>query len=244
VAALGGAAALAEAQEPGRLNGLSGQALPYQSGPSVNQRMADSIAQVLRQSGNLRNYTVTVTYVDGIVELAGTVTDQPQHDEVVRIVQGIPGVTRVFDRMKITAPDTIKHVQGASAETSLGEKREPLLAPPPEFKAPPPEAVPGADAARISEPVPVFMAVPPSALDMGSPRMPPYAWPTYAPYNNFSRVGYPLAYPYSSWPFIGPCYPFPKVPPGWRSVKLEWEDGYWWFSKVANKYDWWHLRFW
>ena len=35
--------------------------------------------------------------------------------------------------------------------------------------------------------------------------MPPYAWPTYAPYDNFSRVATPLAYPYNSFPYIGPC---------------------------------------
>jgi hypothetical protein len=79
---------------------------------------------------------------------------------------------------------------------------------------------------------------------MMPPPLPPYAWPTYAPYNNFSRVAYPTAYPYEAFPYIGPYYPFPKVPPGWRSVKLEWDDGYWWFSKTANKHNWWKVRFW
>ena len=84
----------------------------------------------------------------------------------------------------------------------------------------------------------------PSPYDLIPPKMPPYAWPTYAPYNNYSRVAYPQAYPYEAFPFIGPLYPFPKVPLGWRSVKLEWDDGFWWYSKVACKYDWWRLRFW
>jgi hypothetical protein len=92
--------------------------------------------------------------------------------------------------------------------------------------------------------MPVFQAPPPSPYALNPPRMPPYSWPTYAPYNNFSRVAYPAAYPYNAWPFIGPIYPFPKVPLGWRSVKLEWDDGFWWYSKVACKYDWWRLRFW
>ena len=70
--------------------------------------------------------------------------------------------------------------------------------------------------------------------DLNPPKMPPYAWPTYAPYNNYSRVASPMAYPYNAFPFIGPQYPFPKVPLGWRSVKLELEDGYWWFSKTAS----------
>ena len=85
---------------------------------------------------------------------------------------------------------------------------------------------------------------PPSPYDLNPPRMPPYSWPTYAPYNNFSRVAYPEAYPYNAWPFIGPIYPFPKVPLGWRSVKLEWDDGHWWYSKLQCKHDWWRLRYW
>ena len=80
--------------------------------------------------------------------------------------------------------------------------------------------------------------------EMGTPPLPSYAWPTYAPYNNYSRVAYPQAYPACAWPFIGPYYPFPRVPPGWRSVKLEWQDGHWWFSKTATKYDYWRVRFW
>jgi hypothetical protein len=95
----------------------------------------------------------------------------------------------------------------------------------------------------IPEPAPVFRAPVPAYYGLNPPMMPPHAWPTYAPYNNYSRVAMPTAYPYNAWPFIGPAYPFPKVPLGWRSVKLEWDDGYWWFSRVGCKYDWWKLRF-
>jgi hypothetical protein len=75
------------------------------------------------------------------------------------------------------------------------------------------------------------------------PPMPPYAWPSYAPYNNYSRVAYPLAYPYEQWPFIGPMYPFPRVPLGWRSVSLTWEDGTWWFHRNPTGHDWWRVRY-
>jgi hypothetical protein len=34
------------------------------------------------------------------------------------------------------------------------------------------------------------------------------------------------------------------VPLGWRCVKLEWDDGHWWYSSHAQKRDWWHLRYW
>jgi len=73
--------------------------------------------------------------------------------------------------------------------------------------------------------------------------MPPYAWPTYAPYNNVSRVAYPELYPPQAFPFIGPMYPFPKVPLGWRSVQLKWEDGHWWYGRTATGHDWWRVRY-
>jgi hypothetical protein len=96
----------------------------------------------------------------------------------------------------------------------------------------------------MPEPGAVFRAPIPAYAALTPPNMPPYAWPTYAPYNNYSRVAYPTAYPYHSWPYIGPVYPYPKVPLGWRSVKLQWDDGHWWFSRVAHPHDWWKLRFW
>jgi len=83
-----------------------------------------------------------------------------------------------------------------------------------------------------------------AALDPAGPTLPPYAWPTYAPYNNVSRVGYPTAYPYNAFPFIGPFYPFPKVPLGWRSVNLTWEDGHWWYGRTSTPHDYWRVRFW
>src|SRR5204863_3040270 len=94
-----------------------------------------------------------------------------------------------------------------------------------------------------NEPMPLASPSMP-AYDMTGPKMPAHSWPTYAPYPNVSRVAYPEAYPYNAFPYIGPFYPFPKVPLGWRSVKLEWDDGYWWFSKVGNKCNWWKLRYW
>ena len=80
--------------------------------------------------------------------------------------------------------------------------------------------------------------------DLNPPRMPPYAWPTYAPYNNYSRVAYPNEYPYSAFPYIGPMYPFPKVPLGYRAIKLEWENGHWWYGRTATKRDYWMVRYW
>ena len=94
------------------------------------------------------------------------------------------------------------------------------------------------------EPMPIQQAPVPGPYDLNQPPMPPYAWPTYAPYNNYSRVAYPTAYPYQSWPFIGPAYPFPQIPLGWRSVKLTYYDGHWWYGRRATGHDWWRIRYW
>lgn len=60
------------------------------------------------------------------------------------------------------------------------------------------------------------------------PHMPNYAWPSYASYPNYAGLTYPRQYSPTAWPYIGPFYPYPQVPLGWRKVTLEWDDG-WWF---------------
>jgi BON domain-containing protein len=205
---------------------------PARTGAEV----ANAIADRLRQSGQLRHYTIDVSYRDGTAEVRGSVADQAQREEALRLVQGVPGVERVLDQLSLAGGETIAQTQAAVPPPPLPPSSgpEPPLAPPP---GPP-------SAGGPAEPLPLFAAPQPGPYDVGCPKMPPYAWPTYAPYNNYSRVAYPEAYPYNAWPFIGPVYPFPKIPLGWRAVKLEWQDGYWWFSKVATKHDWWRLRYW
>ncbi len=60
-----------------------------------------------------------------------------------------------------------------------------------------------------------------------APNLPGYAWPGYAASPNYSAVNYPKQYSPSAWPYIGPFYPYPQVPLGWRKVTLEWDDGWW-----------------
>ncbi len=59
------------------------------------------------------------------------------------------------------------------------------------------------------------------------PQMPNYAWPSYAAHPNYAAVTYPKQYSPMAWPYIGPFYPYPQVPLGWRKVCLEWDDGWW-----------------
>jgi hypothetical protein len=226
------------------LSAASKAAEPATKAPAApaNREVATAVSDVLRQAGKagqLRHYNIDVAVKDGTAELSGTVANQQQREEVLKLVKGVPGVSKVVDKMTLLAPNPITQVQATDAAAPTLQAPPPPAPPqpPPLAPVPPPGGV-------IPEPVPTFAAPMPSPYDLNPPAMPPYSWPTYAPYNNFSRVGYPLYYPYQSWPFIGPCYPFPKIPPGWRSVKLEWEDGHWWFSKVATQHDWWRMRFW
>ncbi|HMO15919.1 MAG TPA: BON domain-containing protein [Pirellulaceae bacterium] len=67
-----------------------------------------------------------------------------------------------------------------------------------------------------------------------NPSLPGYAWPGYAAHPNYAAVTYPQQYSPSAWPYIGPFYPYPQVPLGWRKVTLQWDDG-WWYLDFHNK---------
>lgn len=73
--------------------------------------------------------------------------------------------------------------------------------------------------------VPGTGAVTPARYDHAN--MPNYAWPSYASHPNYAAVTYPKQYSPTAWPYIGPFYPYPQVPLGWRKVTLQWDDGWW-----------------
>jgi hypothetical protein len=68
------------------------------------------------------------------------------------------------------------------------------------------------------------------------PNMPGYAWPSYAAYPNYAGLTYPKQYSPTAWPYIGPFYPYPQVPLGWRKVVLEWDDGWWMLDFKSKKH--------
>lgn len=189
-----------------------------------NQQLADAVASKLRLSRVAEGADVSVVTQDGTVYLGGRVQSIAQRDRIVAETRTVPGVMIVRDTM-VVAGQPVVQVQN-----------QPM---PPMPVAPVAPIPPG----PIVEPAPLG---PPGQIipDMQAPPLPPYAWPTYAPYNNFSRVAYPEAYPYNAFPFIGPYYPFPKVPLGWRKVSLEWEDGHWYYGRNSAPHDYWRVRFW
>jgi hypothetical protein len=92
----------------------------------------------------------------------------------------------------------------------------------------------GGGAPMMGQPVPMGPAAPVGAPRYDSPNLPNYAWPGYAAHPNYAALSYPQQYSPSAFPFIGPFYPYPQVPLGWRKVSLEWDDG-WWFLDFTDK---------
>jgi hypothetical protein len=225
-------------REPGRL-GIAGDSPGATH--AVNQQLANDVAARLNQLSQLKGFRVDISVSGSTVDLQGHVATQQQHDLLLSTVRAVPGVARVVDR--VVALDRIPLVQ-----TQLLQP-EPGPLPPQKEDGPPPllqnPVVPPA-APMPPEPTPIFQPNPqtPSANGYAPPRMPPYAWPTYAPYPNYSRVAYPMNYPYQSFPFIGPVYPYPKVPLGWRNISLTWQDGFWWYGRNSSGHDWWRMRVW
>ncbi len=91
-----------------------------------------------------------------------------------------------------------------------------------------------ASATPVTEPEPVVDYQGGIAPFSDAPVVPPYSWPSYTPYNNFASLAYQTQYPSGAWPFIGPPYPYPMIPSGWRRVSLTWKKGYWWMRFHAH----------
>ena len=81
----------------------------------------------------------------------------------------------------------------------------------------------------IGGPTPAYVpgAHPAQPAQYDQPYMPNYSWPSYAANPNYAAVTYPKQNSPTAWPYIGPFYPYPQVPLGWRKVTLEWDDGWW-----------------
>jgi len=212
---------------------------------TLNQRTADAIAAHLRDSGQLRRYSIDIRFQNGVAILIGRVANDAQRQTAISLAGTVPGVETVREQLLVENRTALMPAQALDPfqlpEQAPAPRPIPVPMCPPSYGQAP-QAGMGAGPAH-QEPEPIFKAGQPDMM-MQPPLLPPYAWPTYAPFNNYSRVAYPTQYPYEAFPFIGPFYPFPKVPLGWRSVSLTWEDGYWWYGRNATGHDWWRIRYW
>jgi hypothetical protein len=213
---------------------------------------AQQIAQDLKASGQLRDYRVGVKCQDGVAWLMGTVTSAEQSRTAERLASQSPGVDRVINKLEIAKkPQPAVDVQQASVDSAeYEEPTTPVSRPMPVRSASGNMPVPYArlgqgpvqqatfGAASMGG-VPAGGYVPTGmgqAVTYDSAQMPGYAWPSYAAYPNYAAVTYPQQYSPTAWPYIGPFYPYPQVPLGWRKVTLEWDDG-WWFLDFKDQKD-------
>jgi hypothetical protein len=226
--------------------------LPPSSPPSpiTTAPLDQTITRVLQESGRLRQYRIYVSVQGNVVDLKGEVADESQRQIVLELLHKVPGSFTVRDWLQVRQDSSLVPAQLVPAQALLpAPQPQPAPLPPPLPVPPPavqgqqkgPDRIDGQQ--QIQEPMPIFQAPQGPNPTIMPPPMPPYAWPTFAPYNNFSRVAYPTAYPYEQWPFIGPFYPFPRIPLGWRSVTLSWDDGHWWLFRSPTGHDWWRVRY-
>lgn len=216
-----------------------------------NQDLADAVATQLRASGLAAGASIHIaTTTGGVVELSGKVSSPEHGTKVLKKVMEVSGVTKIESTLEV-AGGTLTRVAASSPVEAMTQPLTPMPAPIPSFN-PMMGAPNGMMPMMVGNPVggplptePAPVAAPNFPVyDPNGPSLPQNAWPTYAPYPNASRIGYPEAYPYNAFPYIGPYYPFPKVPLGWRSVKLEWEDGHWYYGRISTPHDYWRVRFW
>ncbi len=222
-----------------------------------NQDIANSIAQALGRA-NLKGFNIEVRVKNGTAILGGTVSNAAQRELAAQVAASVPGVLHVENR--ISSPDmpparpSLPGVQPAGWNAP-GYPQAPSVIQPGNYQvAAPMPPVPGGAAPMPPNGQPVGPAHPGVAMGPGAgpsagpavydmPHLPPYAWPAMAAYPNSAQISYPKDYSASAWPYIGPFYPYPQVPLGWRKVQLEWDDGYWSlnFNPRTDKW-WWFLN--
>lgn len=218
----------------------------------VNQDMADAVKKALLDAGVVNGAKIGISVKDGVCSLTGTAMDGTQHNNILKTVATLrsKGLRRI--ESEVTYPQEMpRKIQQTGGQVPAGPGPSTLpdssgmpmigAAPPTPGVPMPPQGMP---AFNTNEPVPLNGGMGMMPLDPAAPKLPPYAWPTYAPYNNYSRVAYPASYPHNAFPYIGPYYPFPRVPLGWRKVVLEWDDGHWYLGRLAGPYNYWKVRFW
>jgi hypothetical protein len=202
-----------------------------------NQTTANAVAGSLRSSRALTGHRIEIVARDGVVTLSGTLANANQKTEALARAGRVAGVFGVVDQLKVSdrsvraAQYQPQQFQPESyqPEVALGHHRRNY-----DGGASMYEAAPTTGQPSYAGPMPEGPAGMTGATQAAAPGQPNYAWPSYAPYPNFSAVGYPTAYPWQAWPNIGPFYPYPEVPLDWRAVTLRWDDGIWWLDFKKN----------
>ncbi|MBR5711142.1 MAG: BON domain-containing protein [Thermoguttaceae bacterium] len=206
-----------------------------------NQMVADNIEQALVQSAVLDEADqIQVSVKDGVVTLDGVAASSQQRSRIESVVRRVPGVYSVNNHMNVGEIQQVSASILEQAPVSSAVGQQPgvsILSDVPLSEAQPtPAAADSSAPVQYGTPLPMTSgpqyAMPDQygqqhAVRYDRPYMPNYAWPSYAAYPNYAQVCYPKQYSANAWPYIGPVYPYPQVPLGWREVTLKWHDGTW-----------------
>ena len=223
------------------------------AGPT-NQQIAQSIASSLGSAG-LNGYDVQIQVKDGVATLLGFVGSPQQVQKAAHIARQTAGIQQVANQLKVTPatpqnqapqmPAMQQQPQAAMMAQAAAMQQAAMMRQASAQGAPP--VAPAAYRTAAANPG-AMMAAPPayqqgpagvSPVSYDSPHVPNYAWPSYAAYPNYAAVTYPTQYSASAWPYIGPFYPYPQVPLGWRKAQLEWDDGHWHLNFNPRTERWW-----
>ena len=226
---------------------------------AANQELAEKIAKAMRKA-KLNGYDIEIDVRDGVVTLDGLVYGIEQRIAAAKAAGSVPGVTGVNNRLRVAERASKPRVEQSAAAPPrttakprivrqanyrAGNDRPAPIQQAAALEAGPVGAMgpftPGAMGPSTPAGVPVYG--PPAGeanhAIYNQPNFPNNAWPTYAQYPNYAAVSYPTQYSASAWPYIGPFYPYPQVPLGWRKVTLEWDDGLWNLNFRSRTDRWW-----
>lgn len=234
------AVAAKQAKQPKPAEKVIQTASADDSAPPTNQQMAERIAGALGQAG-MSGFDLEVRFQDGQALIGGAVANPAQRARITQVVSKLDGVESVDNKVTVATPAALRRQAGPSpyanqAGYAGGPTRAPIHPAAYQQEDGPMPGGPmpgGAMGGPMGGPMP-GMPMPPMPMGRSNPgqvndmpNLPNYSWPTYAQYPNSAAISYPKEYSASAWPYIGPFYPYPQVPLGWRSAQLEWDDGHW-----------------
>ena len=195
--------------------------------PLTNQEMAERIATALGKAG-MSGFDLEVRFENGNALIGGAVANPAQRAKITQVVSNLSGIETVDNKVTVS-PQAARRPAGPppyanQAAYGPGPMRAPIH--PAAFQQEGGPAPGGPMGGGMPMP-PIPMARSNAGQVYDSPNLPNHSWPTYAQYPNSAAVTYPKEYSASAWPYIGPFYPYPQVPLGWRSAQLDWDDGHW-----------------
>ena len=220
---------------------------------AANQELAEKIAKSMRKA-KLNGYEIEIDVRDGVVTLDGIVKGVEQRIAAAKAAGSVPGVTGVNNRLRVGEPAARPRAEQSTATPprppanprlvrqanyQAGHDRPPSIQPAAAAEAGPVGTMGEMPSTPAGIPVYGLPAGTASHAVYNQPNFPNNAWPTYAQYPNYAAVTYPSQYSASAWPYIGPFYPYPQVPLGWRKVTLEWDDGLWNLNFRSRTDRWW-----